>query len=470
MAAPEEIVMEEVSRRRSMVRREEGQGSSGRNIHAPVMEELSIQIDPTGDNEWLRSLANEGGVSGDSALANPKIQKVPPMLRGIESNKKCYDPLVVSIGPFHHGKSELEPMEKHKDYLAKQYAKKCKVSLQELHKRLEEVVESARKCYTEDSTQSFDDKAFARMMFLDGCFLLQFIYCLVHGNHKDLKMKSHDMAFVRRDFFLLENQLPFQVLKVLMNWRFERNEGEKIITMFINRSRAQQEGLLGLEERSDRDHLPTHLLEIVREQLIDVSAFYEGGCYLRGEWLSYRSAKELRTVGIHFKRSESQRFSDIKFESSGFFSSHLRLPPITIDDSTKSKLLNLVAYEACPDTPDDFGVTSYVCFMDSIIDHDKDVEELRSKGILLNFLGSDEQVADLFNEIATDLVPNPHGYAHVKECIENHYKNKTKVWMAEWRHAHFSSPWTVITFVLAIFAILLSVTQTILAVFQTFFT
>ncbi|KAM7505326.1 hypothetical protein LguiB_004230 [Lonicera macranthoides] len=214
---------------------------------------------------------------------------------------------------------------------------------------------------------------------------------------------------------------------------------------------------------------PVHLLELVRSLLIEVKSFERGGCYLRGDWYSYRSAMELKTVGIYFMPGKSTRYSDIKFKSKGF-SSVLTLPPITIDDSTKSMLLNLVAYEACPDTPDDFGVTSYICFMDSIIDHSEDVKELRSRRILQNYSGSDKEVAELFNEIARDLVPNPHGFSDVKWCIEEHFKNNVKVWMAECKHAHFSSPWTVVAFFAAIFAISLSVIQTVLTAIQTHLT
>ncbi|PNX67704.1 hypothetical protein L195_g063645, partial [Trifolium pratense] len=37
--------------------------------------------------------------------------------------------------------------------------------------------------------------------------------------------------------------------------------------------------------------------------------------------------------------------------------------------------------------------------MDSLIDHPEDVRKLRSEGILLNYLGSDKEVAKLFNII-----------------------------------------------------------------------
>ena len=62
-----------------------------------------------------------------------------------------------------------------------------------------------------------------------------------------------------------------------------------------------------------------------------------------------------------------------------------------------------------------------------------------------------------------DLVPNPHSYAIVKGKIERHYTNKAKIWIAEWLHAHFSSPWTFLAFLAAVFALALSSIQTYLA-------
>ena len=74
-------------------------------------------------------------------------------------------------------------------------------------------------------------------------------------------------------------------------------------------------------------------------------------------------------------------------------------PPIIVDDSTGPKFFNLIAYEMCPDFENDYGVTSYISFLDSqsLIDEAKDVIDLRKEGILRNLLGSDEEVALVFN-------------------------------------------------------------------------
>ena len=182
--------MEELSAKRTLVRKEGTRDSYGNSPASDTDELRSIVVQRDASShscdssnlEWLRSLS-----STDVSKQRSKIPKVPSMLREIKSNKKCYDPLVVSIGPYHHGKPELEPMEKFKILFAKQYAEKSKVPVFELYEKVAAV--DARKCYAEGTTECFDDKSFAKMMFLDGCFVLQFIFCdVIEGDEKKLKM------------------------------------------------------------------------------------------------------------------------------------------------------------------------------------------------------------------------------------------------------------------------------------------
>ncbi|RVW83127.1 hypothetical protein CK203_040719 [Vitis vinifera] len=83
----------------------------------------------------------------------------------------------------------------------------------------------------------------------------------------------------------------------------------------------------------------------------------------------------------------------------------------------------MVAYEMCPDGPGGYVVSSYIFFLDNLIDHADDVKELRSKHILYNYLGSDEDVAQIFNEIANDLV-DTEAYEGVKSRIQEHYRQE----------------------------------------------
>ncbi|GMN55493.1 hypothetical protein TIFTF001_024619 [Ficus carica] len=125
-----------------------------------------------------------------------------------------------------------------------------------------------------------------------------------------------------------------------------------------------------------------------------------------GEQQSFRSVQDLKAAGINLKPSKTCSVRDIKFSSLGF-AAQLELPPLVVDDSMAPKFLNLIAYKMCPDNIETkYEITSYISFLDSLIDYPNDVKELRSANIPYNRLGCDDEVAQLFNEIAKDLVPN----------------------------------------------------------------
>jgi hypothetical protein len=183
--------------------------------------------------------------------------------------------------------------------------------------------------------------------------------------------------------------------------------------------------------------------------------------------ITYRNIKELNASGIRLKSSKTRMPRDISFSHGWFpgcFPAKLTLPEIVVDDTTAVTVLNLIAYEMCPDFQNDYGICSFVAFLDSLIDHPDDVKALRSERILLNSLGSDEEVAKLFNTISTDLVPDMGKYSHVRVQIESHYTNKWKTWIAQGCHTYFSNPWAIIAFHAAVLALVLTFIQTWFAI------
>ncbi|RWR79874.1 putative UPF0481 protein [Cinnamomum micranthum f. kanehirae] len=337
---------------------------------------------------------------------------------------------------------------------------------------------------------------FNHMMFLDGCFILCFIDLEVN-NGNGMTITSLNRAFIVMDMFLLENQIPYVVLEALMKVMREEqssnNKQKKIdidyfIRLCLLPRHASTHSSLSLvspclgplincltkkrdEKRDDKaDGTNTegilHLLDFLRIKLI-------GGppkLSVHGSQEYYfRSIMELKAAGIKIHRSpsSSRHLNEIKFKK-GFVYGELLLPQMRIDDTTKTWLLNLIAFEMCPQGPSssDGTITSYICFMDSLIDHADDVKELRSKEILLNRLGSDEEVAKLFNEVANNLVANPRFYVETMEAIQSHCKSRCKVWFAEMLYAHFSSPWTVLSLIAAIFLLFLTVIQTVYTVWN----
>jgi siroheme synthase (precorrin-2 oxidase/ferrochelatase) len=440
------------------------------------------------NNNWLGSIMSVERTEAMSQQQGPRIPRVPQIFSGIGSNKKCYEPKVVSIGPYYHGKLDrLQEMEKSKCNMVRGFVQQSKKLIEDVYQTVVDVAEDARRYYVEDESVKLDDMTeFTRMMFLDGCFVIQFMYCLLR-DHENLKMSSHAAALVTRDLLLLENQLPFLVLRSLMKLRFGSDEeGMKLIKDFIKHIRAMPRQRVSCRKKiskffskiftrraisnysaedpeMEEYHGASHLLELFHMHFVDKNAPLDDSTS-RTSLYRYHPAKELSTVGIHFKPSKTSQFTDVQFKTT-WLAGRVQIPPLTIDDSTRSILLNLVAYEACLGDNDKLWVTSYICFMDSLIDHPEDVRVLRSKGILLVTLGSEEEVAKLFNEVANYLVPNPRAFNKVKKDIESYFRSTIKRWVAEHVDTYFSSPWSFITLVAASLTIALTAIQSYFTLF-----
>lgn len=120
----------------------------------------------------------------------------------------------------------------------------------------------------------------------------------------------------------------------------------------------------------------------------------------------------------------------------------------------------------CSDPINKSWVTSYICFLDSLINHPEDVKVLRSIGVLHNYVGSDEEVSHLFNDIGHDLVPDPMAYSKVNGLIQKHYNTPVKTWIAQFNHEHFRSPWSIFALLGELIALFLSGVQAYFSVWS----
>ncbi|XP_058068869.1 UPF0481 protein At3g47200-like [Magnolia sinica] len=336
-----------------------------------------------------------------------------------------------------------------------------------LFKEVMNVVAEARKFYAAEIMSKLRDEAFARMMFLDGCFVLYFIQGMNRGNI-DLEISNRLILLIVRDMFLLENHLPFLVLDALMSLRFDSNKKLKgKIVKFIEWEVLLPMGLSFFIPHwwftGRRDDDPLHLLDALRTMLLGSHPSDPNKKY-RYRLHNFGSIMELKEVGIRFEKSDSGYLTDIRFKEYFFFP-RLLLPSIVINGVTISQLLNLTSFEMCSDIHSGCGVTSYICFLDSLINHGADVKELRSKGILHHALGSDEEVALLFNEWPIEGMNDLYVYFEVKERIYSHRHYNVKVSIARVLHTYFKSPWTAISFVAAVLLLLFTAIQTGFAAF-----
>ncbi|CAK9176717.1 unnamed protein product [Ilex paraguariensis] len=78
-----------------------------------------VQAEIEDADKWIISVMEDGGrKSGAIRSKQKKLQKVVQELRNNKELEGCFDPRVVSIGPYHRGKPELEDAEELRTTLA----------------------------------------------------------------------------------------------------------------------------------------------------------------------------------------------------------------------------------------------------------------------------------------------------------------------------------------------------------------
>ncbi|KAK3217997.1 hypothetical protein Dsin_011967 [Dipteronia sinensis] len=480
-------------------------GSSDRSGGNSVSE-WSIEMDRNEESSYQRFSVEEMElfVSFDKALdgvnktgrpddhAKPKIQKVPSMLRDKNNFSRYFGPKVVSVGPYYHRDCTLMKAKQIKVNLAGEFLERNSVKKEDLYDDIRKQIKPLKDCYDDELTKNYKDHELAWMFLVDGCAILQFMYISVKRRQRresrlrNLGIKFDYAVFLRVDLFLLENQLPYQLLQLIIRHASKQVLLESIYKFVFYYIRSPEEWWENEEKIfRDRQDEHVHLLDLLRKMLIQpldqihkkhdfienimgwtADLFDKLRCNGNEYWVPVRpfhNIRKLREAGINLKPSETSCVTDITF-----IGGTLKLPPILLDESTASTFLNILGYERCPDFHNhNFEFSSYMYFMDKLIDRTQDVEELREKNILQHELGRDEDVAELFNEIGSHSFLNDEIYYDVKLHIDNYFDNKGFMWLRKVTHdihQYFKNRWSVLALIAAVIALTSGIIQSVYTV------
>ncbi|KAB8726143.1 hypothetical protein FH972_026416 [Carpinus fangiana] len=177
------------------------------------------------------------------------------------------------------------------------------------------------------------------------------------------------------------------------------------------------------------------------------------------EWSSIPSAIELQEAGVKFKKLEKGTLYDIKFNNGV-----IEIPLMKIDQRSESICRNMVAYEQYSQNNHFKVYTGFVSFMGYLMNSPKDVEFLRRRGIIENFLGDDEAVSTIFKNLGDNAIVFNLHFAELFRNVNKHCGRRQNVWIANLKHNYFSSPWAFISFLAAATLLLLTLTHTIFSI------
>jgi len=179
------------------------------------------------------------------------------------------------------------------------------------------------------------------------------------------------------------------------------------------------------------------------------------------EEIAIPSVTELLNCGIRFVATTGS-IKNISFDAK---TCTFYLPTIGLDVNTEVFLRNLVAYEASV-ASGPLVIARYTELMNGIIDSEEDAKILREKGIILNHLKSDKEVANLWNGMSKSLrlsrVPE---LDKVIEDVNKYHNGRMKVKLWKFMKAYVFSSWQFLTFLGAICLLLLMALQAFCSVY-----
>ncbi|KAL4298342.1 hypothetical protein GQ457_12G004820 [Hibiscus cannabinus] len=375
------------------------------------------------------------------------IYEVPYRLRQVK--EIAYEPNVISIGPYHHDKPHLKAMEVIKRKCFDQILEVTKLESSEFIKAMEALEERVRECY--EGPIDHCDK-FVEMMVYDGCFLV----------------------------LLIRNIYPLDCMIM--------RKGEGNLDDFTcSALTAFQKGMHGTHiwsgngSNTSQTKDAKHLLDLLHSccrpspQGIRQQQNFKAKAIQKSDrsWKFIRSATELEDAGINFlggkvlqdhdQAQGVQSMFDITFTTDTKVlklkipTKVLKTPTLRVDDNTERLLRNFMAYEQFTQMEEPTYVSDYVVFMDDLINTGKDVQLLCNSGIIDNWLGDDEVVAQMFNKLRDYVCfTEDFYYAETFVRVNKHCQRKWSKYKAILKKDYFNSPWSLCSFLAAVVLLLMT--------------
>lgn len=532
------------------------QGSTSKT-KAVAMADLVTSMKQQLDYYWSLGDASESGMN-----CSP-ICRVQQHIR--EVDRFSYEPFILSLGPYHRGAARLRNMEKLKwGYLDEVIRLNPQKTLVDYLLVIGGLLQEARNCYSEDV--DINDEDFLKMLLLDGCFILvalggieRFLAikreveskrCALEeivveddsglgkqpsidfhsdaqssgvnisceGYHTDGKGANEAgqndaqfamwfMRFLHHDLFLLENQIPFFIVRkmyelVCGNATFAPPLSDALNKVVEEAFTFYPTSIREHNRPEDFQHLLHLCLIYLRPNpKVDNSHHQVGPQYIykfccfgqryfrlghhpegneqnqsagqtsdslqSGQELNrWRRATQYIEAGVKFMRREYDNLDPHSLLDIKFSSGTIEIPCIVVDEYSGSFFRNIIAFEqTCPQFGDDF--TAYIVFLSQIISMPEDVTLLVEREIIVHHLDSDEHVSELFTMLSKDVVFDFNGNYYLKslcQAMEEYYQNRLNRWIAWLWMNHFSNPWLALAAAGTCIVLVCTVVQTIFTI------
>ncbi|KAK2441196.1 UPF0481 protein [Trifolium repens] len=370
------------------------------------------------------------------------ILNVPEELR--EANEDAYKPKHISIGPLHRGATRhLHLMEETKWRYMNKFLQRRQGTKEEQNRRLNDVgrdilnvnnvICASYGGSNNNIVQKINSHEITKLMIVDGCFLLELLMKLDdymknptnYENDSILKTEEKIIS-VLNDIAMLENQIPFLVLKKLHRMVFPDHDLTIGVDYRVGHIVCKAFGYA-------EEDIPgvAHILNLMHLSTVKPSQQQPEGKKAKLELLC--CATKLRASGVKI-RDKSNITNPIKYKwldkfdfNICFHPGELDIPPLYITETTEVKWRNLIAWEQSK-----IGITSkytsYALFFNGLICCEHDIELLIEKKVIINKMKkSNEDLLALFRTISKGAEQMDSSYTVICEKLNQHYNKRMKV-------------------------------------------
>ncbi|KAK9273286.1 hypothetical protein L1049_018093 [Liquidambar formosana] len=412
----------------------------------------------------------------DSSPLASCMYGVPEKLR--KPNKEAYIPQAVVIGPIHRKNKELMQLNKKHYYdhffnpspwQEKSKLDRIKKDRDQLEQKARELAQEARKCYQFEI--GLEAEPFVTMLLVDGIFILEFLLrkCSLkradHPDERNIFEKPSLRGDILYDLILIENQLPFFVLKGLYETYYNSSRGweeflYKVANEYFTTGVTLENAKTAVETCNIR-HLADFLHALC---MVSISSKYKN-CYPKKFDQFSRSATELRKAGVQFEKADNNLPFDVVFSKD---EGVLKFPPLVVNRWTEYFFRNFIAHEDHIHT--EKIISSYIILMGSLLNSSEDVDLLVARGIIENkSLRTSEEVSRLIKNLynRSMMCYSDFFYASLCDDLNKYSKDDWHRWRSSWykwkeilKSEYFSSPWSIISVIVAFVILLLTLIQT----------
>ncbi|ONI16355.1 hypothetical protein PRUPE_3G093800 [Prunus persica] len=180
------------------------------------------------------------------------------------------------------------------------------------------------------------------------------------------------------------------------------------------------------------------------------------------EEITIPSVSDLVKSGVRFVKTNGS-LSTISFDPKTVT---FYLPATSLDVNTEVILRNLVAYEVS-NASGPLVLTRYTELMNGIIDTEEDVKLLREKGIILNRLKSDEEVAKVWNGMSKSIRLTKVPFLDKAiEDVNKYYNGRWKVKMTKFMKVYVFGSWQFLAVLAGLLLLLLMTLQAFCSVYS----